>query len=156
MSRKRKKQRPRKPPAARPETPAPAPRRATPDLDERPPAPWGSFPLVEIVIFFGIAAVIVGFATGGSRGGTLVLAGLVLAALGGLELSIREHFSGFRSHTTLLSGAVGLAVLVIISFAIRSLWLPIALAIAIAVGLASAWLLTRAFQRRSGRAFKIR
>jgi hypothetical protein len=112
--------------------------------------------LVELVIFSGIAAVIAGFAMGGSRGGTLVLAGLVLAALGGLELSIREHFSGFRSHTTLLAGAVGLAVLVGLSFAVRSLWLPIALAIAIAVGLASAWLLTRAFQRRSGRAFKIR
>jgi hypothetical protein len=136
--------------------PTPAPRRAAPDLNQRPPAPWGSFPLVEIVIFFGIASVIVGFATGGSRGGTLVLAGLVLAALGGLELSIREHFSGFRSHTTLLSGAVGLAVLVTLSFAVRSLPLPIALAIAVAVGLASAWLLTRAFQRRSGRTYKIR
>lgn len=108
------------------------------------------------MIFAGLAAVVVGFAIGGPRGGTLVVAGLVLGALGGLELSIREHFSGFRSHTTVLSGAVALGVLVGLAFGAPSLWLPIALAIAIAAGLACAWMLTRVFQRRSGRSFKIR
>ena len=36
-------------------------------------------------------------------------AGLVLGSLAGLELSAREHFSGYRSHTLLLGGAVGVA-----------------------------------------------
>jgi hypothetical protein len=131
-------------------------RRAAAARDERPPAPWGSFPLVEVVIFVGLASVIAGFVIGGARGGTLVVVGLVLGALGGLELSIREHLAGYRSHTTLLSGAVGVAVLAGLAFGVRSLWLPIAMAIAVAAFAATAWALTRAFQRRSGRAFKVR
>ena len=30
--------------------------------------------------------------------------GLVLGSLAGLELSIREHFAGYRSHSSLLAG----------------------------------------------------
>jgi len=103
-----------------------------------------------------IVSVIVGFVTGGSRGPTLVAVGLVLGALGGLELSIREHFAGYRSHTTLLSGAVGVGVLAALAYGVPSLWLPVALAIAVAAFGTSAWALTRTFQRRSGRAFKVR
>jgi hypothetical protein len=155
MAKKRKKRRPRTgAPSPKPQA-SPAARRRAAAGDERPPAPWGSFPLVELVILAGLVSVIVGFAVGGGRGPTLVVVGLTLGALGGLELSIREHFGGFRSHTTLLSGACGVAVLAALAF-LTSLWLPVALAISAAVGLASAWLLTRAFQRRSGRAFKIR
>ena len=108
------------------------------------------------MIAVGIVAVIIGFASGGPRGVTLVAVGLVLGALGGLELSIREHFAGYRSHTTVLSGAVGVGVLAALAFGVPSLWLPIALAIAVAASGASAWGLTRAFQRRSGRAYKLR
>lgn len=108
------------------------------------------------MIFVGLASVIAGFVIGGARGGTLVVVGLVLGALGGLELSIREHLAGYRSHTTLLSGAVGIAVLAGLAFGIPSLWLPIAMAIAVAAFAATAWALTRAFQRRSGRVFKVR
>ena len=107
------------------------------------------------MILVGLGSLIAGFVVGGSRGQTLVAGGLVLGALGGLELSIREHFSGYRSHTTLLSGAVGLAVLVALSL-MTSLWLPIALGIAAAAFAASAWMLVRVFQRRSGRTFKVR
>ena len=158
MSRKRKKRRPRAEPGrpAAAEPAAPARRRVAAADDERPPAPWGSFPLVELVIAVAIIAVIAGFVTGGPRGVTLVAVGLVLGALGGLELSIREHFAGYRSHTMVLSGAVGVAVLAALAFGVPSLWLPIALAIAVAAFAASAWALTRAFQRRSGRAFKLR
>ena len=37
--------------------------------------------------------------------------GLVLGSLAGLELSVREHFAGYRSHTLLLAAAVGVATL---------------------------------------------
>jgi hypothetical protein len=134
----------------------PVRRRAAAAADARPPAPWGSFPLVELVILVAIVSVIVGFASGGSRGVTLVAVGLVLGALGGLELSIREHFAGYRSHTTLLSGATGVGVLAALAFGVPSLWLPIALAVAVAAFGGSAWALARAFQRRAGRAFKMR
>ena len=126
------------------------------DPEGRPPAPWGSFPLVELVIFVGLVSVIAGFVIAGSRGPTLVLVGITLGALGGLELSIREHFGGYRSHTTVLSGACGVVVLATLAFLVPSLWLPIAFGIALAVFGVAAWALTRTFQRRSGRAFKVR
>ena len=43
------------------------------------------------------------------RGQALLGTGLVLASLAGLELSVREHFAGFRSHTALLTAAAGVA-----------------------------------------------
>jgi hypothetical protein len=168
MSKKRRKRRPRKPPPARreegettgeaasgPAKPATR-RRARTSLDERPPAPWGSFPLVELAVLAGIALLIAGFVMQGSQGVTMIAAGAVLCSIAGLELSIREHFAGYRSHTFLLSGAGAVAVLAGLYFLVPSLWLPIALAIAAGVFALAAVVLTRAFARRSGRAFKFR
>jgi hypothetical protein len=123
---------------------------------ERPPAPWGSFPLVELVVLVGLILLVVGLVAGGARGATMIAVGLALGALAGLELSIREHFAGYRSHTSLLSGAVGIAVLVALHFVVPSLWLPVAFAVAIAAFSAMSWALARAFRRRSGLAFKVR
>ena len=71
--------------------------------DERPPAPWGAAPLAELAILAGIVSLIVGV-VGGHE--TAIGIGVALAGLGGLEVAIREHFAGYRSHTTLLAGAV--------------------------------------------------
>jgi hypothetical protein len=87
------------------------PRPGRTSIDDRPPAPWGSFPLVELVVFVGIVLLVVGFVVRGDRGVTMIIGGMALASLGGLELSIREHFAGFRSHTTLLAGAIALAAI---------------------------------------------
>jgi hypothetical protein len=133
-----------------------AARRRAANLDERPPAPWGSVPLVELVILAGIVLLIAGFIVGGSSGIGMIAAGAVLCSIAGLELAIREHFAGYRSHTFLLSGAVGVGILAVLFFLTPGLWLPIALGVALAAFAASAWALTRAFQRRSGRAFKLR
>ena len=51
------------------------------------------------------------FVVGGSRGPILIAAGLALGSIGGLELSIREHFAGYRSHTAVLAGVPALIVL---------------------------------------------
>jgi uncharacterized membrane protein len=91
--------------------PAPKPRPGRTSIDDRPPAPWGNFPLVELAVLAGIILLIAGFIVRGDRGVTMIVAGMAVASLAGLELSIREHFSGFRSHTTLLAGAVALAVI---------------------------------------------
>ena len=163
MSKKRRKRRPRraaaKAPAAEPaaaKAPATRPRRA-PALDERPPAPWGSFPLVELVVLVAIVMLLGGFVIQGGRGAVMIGVGLVLGALAGLELSVREHFAGYRSHTLVLSGALGVAVLGALAFLTGgSVWLPLALAAALAVFALAAWALTRAFRRRSGQAFKLR
>ncbi len=71
--------------------------------DERPPAPWGSFPLAELVILAGIVTLAIGLV---GRNRTSLAVGIVLGGLGGLEVSVREHFAGYRSHTTLLAATV--------------------------------------------------
>jgi hypothetical protein len=108
------------------------------------------------VILCGLVLVVVGFVVQSAQGVTMIAVGLALGAIAGLELSIREHFGGYRSHTMLLSGAVGIAVLAALAFLVPSLWLPIALGIAVAAFAITAWALARAFRRRSGLAFKVR
>lgn len=102
MAKKRRKRRPRggPPQAPRPRKPVePVERRSA--RDERPQAPWGSFPLSELTVLAGIVILVGGFAAGL---GTLAIAvGITLAALGGLELAVREHFAGYRSHSALLA-----------------------------------------------------
>jgi hypothetical protein len=67
---------------------------------ERPPGPFGGLPVSEIAILVGIVGALVGFLDGG---GAALIVGVVVCALGVLELTVREHFSGFRSHCTLLA-----------------------------------------------------
>ena len=87
------------------------PRRTT--IDDRPPPLWGSFPLTELVILAGIVLMTWGFLSGsGTNGNSKIAAGLLIASVAGLELAVREHVTGFRSHTTLLSGTVGILVIV--------------------------------------------
>jgi uncharacterized integral membrane protein len=114
--------------------------------DERPQAPWGAFPLAELAIFAGLVILAIGF-FGGSP--TALAVGFTLGALGGLEVSVREHFAGYRSHTTLLAGTV-FVVLIGALLLLAKLALPIAVAIG-AAGFVVAFLaLRRAFQRASG------
>jgi hypothetical protein len=165
-SKKRRKRRPRRPPPKPAEQSAspsvaeanasPQRRRIRPNLDERPPAPWGDAPLVELVVLAGIILLVAGFIVHGSQGALMIAAGAILCSIAGVELSVREHFGGYRSHTFLLSGAVFVGVLAGLAFLAPSVWLPIALGVALAAFAATAVMLTRVFRRRSGRAFKLR
>lgn len=121
--------------------------------DERPPAPWGNFPLTQLSVFAGLVLIVIGLISGDPA---LLLGGLLLGSLGGLELSIREHFAGYRSHTTLLA-AVGAVAVALIT------WFAIGLPFAVSVGLAAGafvllfLVLRQAFIRASGGlAYKIR
>ena len=121
-----------------------------PGADDPPAAPWGSFPLVELVVLVAIVMLIGGFIVSGTQGNVMIGTGLALGSLAGLELSAREHFAGYRSHTLLLAGAVALVVLAALFF--LGPWLPPLARIAIAAaafGIA-AWWLTTMFRRRSG------
>jgi hypothetical protein len=133
-------------PAVVPATAAPATARRT---DGPPPAPWGTFPLSEIVVFIGIVILIGGFFVSPPQGFVMIAVGLVLGSLAGLELSIREHYAGYRSHTLLLAAAVGVPV-----FGGLFVATHISPAICVAAGLVafagSAWLFASAFRRRSG------
>lgn len=77
------------------------PARRSAARDQRPAAPWGSFPLQELTVLVGLVILIVGFV--GSNP-VAIGVGVVLGSLAGLELSVREHLAGYRSHTFLLSG----------------------------------------------------
>jgi hypothetical protein len=114
--------------------------------EERPPAPWGKFPLAELTILAGIILLIVGFISGSP---TALGLGIVLGALGGLEVSIREHFAGYRSHSTLLAGTVFVVVTAGLLY-LSGLVLAICLGAGV-VAFAAAFLALRAaFRRASG------
>ncbi|HEX8075405.1 MAG TPA: hypothetical protein VF545_10540 [Thermoleophilaceae bacterium] len=127
-------------------------RRGRPGIDERPPAPWGSFPLVELVVLIALILIVVSFFIGGPRSVVMLMAGLALGSLAGLELSIREHFAGFRSHSMLLAGAVALTAIAIVFFAggrgdaAQAMVLPVGGIVFVA----AFWLFREAFKRRSG------
>jgi len=114
--------------------------------DERPPAPWGSFPLAELTVLAGIVSLVVGIV---SQSPTAIGLGVVLAGLGGLEVSAREHFAGYRSHTTLLSGVVFVLVTGGL-FYLAGEVLAVCLAAGAVAFAAAFYALRRAFQRASG------
>lgn len=57
-------------------------------------------PVSEVAILGGIITLIVGFAGGVVKTQEI---GVLICALGVIEVTGREHFSGFRSHTILLA-----------------------------------------------------
>jgi hypothetical protein len=157
-ARKRRKRRPPPPPtesAAAPATPTRTSATARPRRAEEegpPPAPWGSFPLVEIAVLVGLVMLILGFfVVGGDRGPILIATGLALGSIGGLELTLREHFSGYSSHTILLAGVPALVVLGLLFYLAPGSLSTLARAgIGAAVFAIFALLLSRAFAARSG------
>jgi lysylphosphatidylglycerol synthetase-like protein (DUF2156 family) len=114
--------------------------------DERPPAPWGNAPLAELVILAGIVALAIGVFSGNP---TAIGIGVALAGLGGLEVAIREHFAGYRSHTTLLAGAAFVLTTGLVFYAADQI-LAVALAIGAVAFAIVFYLARRAFQRASG------
>jgi hypothetical protein len=138
--------------AARERTDSPAGARARrrPGRDDRPPAPWGSFPLVELCVLVAIILLVAGFVVSGQRGATMIAMGLALGSLGGLELSIREHFAGYRSHTTLLAGAVAVLVGTLVAVVAGKILIPVLIAVGVIVFVASFYAFRRVFRARTG------
>ena len=155
MAKSRKRRRRRRPPsehrapqppgATASERPKQPPRRAA-ALDERPPAPWGSFPLQELTVLVGLIMLGVGFFTGNL---VWIGVGVVLGCLGGLELAGREHFAGYRSHTVLLAGTAFVLTVGVLYY-IAGLILLVCLIAGAAVFAAAFLALRRAFRRASG------
>ena len=124
--------------------------RGRPSIDERPPAPWGNFPLSELAVLVSILLLIGSFIVRGDQGVVMFAAGLLLGTLAGLEVSIREHFAGFRSHSSLLAGAAAVVTITAIALAAGEVFIPILLAAGLAVFGIAFWSLREAFKRRSG------
>lgn len=140
------------PPPPTVERSAPAPPRTatyTSRREDAPPAPWAPFPLTELTILLSIVLLLLGFAfTSGDRRAVLLGGGFVLVTLSAGELSFREHFAGYRSHSSLLAGLV--AVVVAIPFYVAGVSQNVIPPIALVAGLAAFFLFRRAFVRRSG------
>ncbi|MGI8921647.1 MAG: hypothetical protein ACR2HD_08275 [Solirubrobacteraceae bacterium] len=92
----------------------------------------------------------IGLVGGGRRGVVLVVCAAALGSLAGLELSIREHFGGYRSHTMVLAGTSAIALATVLAFVVPSTPVLLVLVIGAAVFAVAAWRLQGAFRRRSG------
>ena len=142
-SKKKAARRRRRPPP--PDGPAADPK-PVPQRDQPPEAPWGGFPLTQITVLAGLVLLVFGFVTGGI---VPLVTGLLLGSAGGLELSIREHFAGYRSHTTLLA-AVALMVTLGVTYFLVGLVLWVCFVIGLTVFGACFMLFRRAFRTASG------
>lgn len=90
-----------RPPAAREASAA-----KRPSSHERPRAPWHPLPLSELLILVGAIATVIGLrrsSSGLSAGAPALVAGLAAVLIGTVEVTLREHRSGFRSHALLLA-----------------------------------------------------
>jgi hypothetical protein len=147
-------ERPDAPPAEPVVRAQPRPRsRARSGKPERPAAPWGNFPLVELCVLLALVLGVIGvFKFSDSRGPLLIGAAAALGSLAGLELSIREHFAGYKSHTTILAGTIAVASLAAMYFS--RVGQGIMLAVAAAVFATGFIAFRGAFKRRAGVGFR--
>ncbi|MGI8779195.1 MAG: hypothetical protein ACR2L8_03310 [Solirubrobacteraceae bacterium] len=125
--------------------PVPAP--ATPPArGERPRAPWHPLPLVELSVLIGLGLLVWGLIRRDDDGGrVLLVCGLALASLGGLDTALREHFAGFKPHALLLAALPAVLTAGVLFFArAPGIVIPLAGAVVFAAAFAG---LRRAFRR---------
>jgi hypothetical protein len=70
---------------------------------DRPQAPWHPLPLSELLILAGGIGAVIAYARGIEHNAALLGASIGAVVLGTIEVTLREHLSGFRSHTLMLS-----------------------------------------------------
>ncbi|HYI19472.1 MAG TPA: hypothetical protein VD836_12235 [Solirubrobacteraceae bacterium] len=83
---------------------------------ERPRAPWHPFPLVELSVLIGLVLLVWGLIRGGEDGAVLLVAGMALASLAGLETALREHFTGHAPHALLIAALPAILVAGVVWF----------------------------------------
>jgi hypothetical protein len=94
---------------------------AAPTYGERPPALWHPLPLSELLILIGAIVAVIGFKrvnSEGSGGAPTLIAGIAAVAIGTFEVTLREHRSGYRSHTVMLAALPVLVVDSLVVFAV--------------------------------------
>ena len=82
------------------------------------------------------------------RGKAMLLSGMLLGSLGGLDTALREHFAGYRPHTTILAALPAVALAGILFFA-KAPW-PAVVGVAVLAFASAFWALGRAYARRTG------
>ena len=129
--------------------PSPVSSTRRPRLEDAPKAPWHPFPLAELCVLVGIIVLIVGFTSEGDRRLMLLVAGMSLASLAGLEVAVREHFAGYRSHSSLMGGLVAVLVAAPI-YLLTDIPGEIILVVSVLAGALVFHLARKAFARRAG------
>ncbi len=80
------------------------------------------------------------------RGKAMLLSGMLLGSLGGLDTALREHFAGYRAHSFVLAGLPAVALAAGLFFA-GAPWPAVVLA-AVAGFAGAFWWLRRAYRRK--------
>jgi hypothetical protein len=143
------------PVASPPAAAAPARRPARPRPEDRPKPPWHPVPLVELAVLVGIVLLILGALNlDEDRGKLMLVLGMALGSLGGLDTALREHFAGYRSHTTIIASLPAVATAAALYFA-HVPWPMLVAAVAL-VFTGVFTLARRAFMRRARRALRSR
>jgi hypothetical protein len=101
-------------------------------MGERPQAPWHPLPLSELLILVGAVGAVLAWRRGIENNASLLIAGIAAIAIGTVEFTLREHLSGYRSHTIILALLPAIAfhsvvVLVVVSITRVPRWLNIVL-----------------------------
>jgi hypothetical protein len=99
-------------------------------------------------VLVGLVLIVAGFIGGGRRGHVAIAAGVALASLASLELSIREHLAGYRSHSTLLAAGAGVVAVAVLFFVHVSR--PVLAGVGALVFAIAFLALRELFRRRSG------
>ena len=154
---KRARKRAAAPAVAPTPAPAPAPRRrgGRPTIEERPKPPWHPVPLVELCVLVGLVLLVLGALNLRSdRGKVMLVIGMALGSLGGLDTALREHLAGYRSHTTVIAALPAVTTAALLFFA-RVPWIVLILG-AVAVFAVVFWWMRRVFMRAATRARRAR
>ena len=154
---KRARKRAAAPAVAPPPAPAPAPRRrgGRPTIEERPKPPWHPVPLVELCVLVGLVLLVLGALNLRSdRGKVMLVIGMALGSLGGLDTALREHLAGYRSHTTVIAALPAVTTAALLFFA-RVPWIVLILG-AVGVFAVVFWWMRRVFMRAATRARRAR
>jgi hypothetical protein len=110
---------------------------------ERPPSPFGGLPVAELAILAGTVALIFGVIR---HGGPALIGGVIICLLGVAEVTSREHFSGYRSHTVLLAAIPAVAVEFAIALTVGTPAVRLLLLVPVAAVFAvCAWFLRKRF-----------
>lgn len=118
-------------------------------LDEAPPPPWAPVPLTEILILLGLVALVFALLGGDGARPALLATGLGLVTIATLELSLREHLAGYRSHSALLAGLAAVLVAAPLALWVRPAKAVVLIAGAVVFALA-VQVFRELFRRRSG------
>ena len=142
--------------ASVPAAPAPVRRRGgRPSIEERPKPPWHPVPLVELCVLVGIVLLVLGaLDLQSDRGKLMLVLGMGLGSLGGLDTALREHLAGYRSHTTVIASLPAVTTAAATYFA-GVPW-PVVVMAAVAVFAAVFWWMRRVFMRSARRARRAR